>query len=328
MKAIVCTKYGAPEVLRLKEVKKPVPRDNEALVKVFVSTVTTGDCRIRRFDFAKWFWLPGRFILGFTKPRKEIPGWELAGVIESVGNEVEHFKVGDNVFGFNKGISFGGTNAEYKCLPVNRLVKFDPNTISFDEVAVIPIGGLTALYFLRKAKTSKGKKVLIIGASGSVGTYAVQLAKFFGAEVTGVCSTRNMELVKSLGADEVIDYSKEDFTKNVKKYDIIFDTVDKSSFFRCKKSLRDKGLFLTVDWPFLIGLWTSLFSNKKVIIGMAPDRIEDLIYIKELVESKKIKPVIDKTYPLEEVVEAYRYVDTGRKRGNVILKINSESNNL
>ena len=212
-------------------------------------------------------------------------------------------------------------------LTASRLIKFNPNTISYHEAAVIPIGGLTALYFLRRAKTSTGKKVLIIGASGSVGTYAVQLAKLFGAEVTGICSTRNLELVKSLGADEVIDYSKEDFTKNGKKYDIIFDTVAKSSFFIIKRSLKGKGLFLTVDWPFVLAIWTSLFCNKKVIIGMAPDRIEDLIYLKELVESKKVKPVIDKTYPLEEAVEAYRYVDTGRKRGNVTLKIHSANRN-
>jgi NADPH:quinone reductase-like Zn-dependent oxidoreductase len=328
MKAIVCTKYGPPEVLKLKEVKKPVPKDHETLIRVVVSTVTTGDCRIRRFDFAKWFWLPGRFLFGFTKPRKEIPGWELAGEIESVGKQVEHYKRGDTVFGFNKGVSFGGTNAEYKCLDEGRLVKFDPKTISFEEAAAIPIGGLTALYFLRKAKASKGHKVLINGASGSVGTYAVQIAKYFGAEVTGVCSSRNLELVKSLGADYVIDYSKEDFAKYGKKYDIIFDTVDKTSFFKCRESLLENGRFLTIEWPFLLSLWTSLFSKRKVIMGMAPDRTEDLIYIKELIETRKLKVVIDKTYPMEEAVEAYRYVDTGRKRGNVLLRINSESPNF
>jgi NADPH:quinone reductase-like Zn-dependent oxidoreductase len=328
MKAIVCTKYGPPEVLKLREVRKPVPKDHEALIKVVVSTVTTGDCRIRRFDFAKWFWLPGRFLFGFTKPRKEIPGWELAGEIESVGKHVEHHKPGDVVLGFNKGVSFGGTNAEYKCLKESRLVKFDPKTISFDEAAAIPIGGLTALYFLRKAKTSKGNKVLINGASGGVGTYAVQIAKFMGAEVTGVCSKRNMELVKSLGAEHVIDYSIEDFTKNGMRYDIIFDTVDKTSFFRCRESLCENGRFLTIEWPFLLALWTSLFSKRKVIIGMAPDKREDLIYLKELVESKRVKPIIDKTYPLEDAVEAYRYVDTGRKRGNVLLIIDSVRHNF
>lgn len=319
MKAIVCTKYGTPANLHLREVNKPIPKDNEVLIQVYSSTVTAGDCRIIRFNFAKWFWLPGRFIFGFTKPRKEIPGWELSGVIESVGRNVKQFNAGDTVFGFSKGISLGGTNAEYKCLPAHRVVKFDPTSISFDEAAVIPIGGLTALHFLRKARTSKDKKVLIIGASGSVGTYAVQLAKLFGAKVTGVCSTRNIELVKSLGADNVIDYSKEDFTKNGKQYDIVFDTVAKYPFSRCKKSLATKGTFLTVDWPLIQALWSFLFGKKKVIIGMAPDRIEDLVYLKELVETKKVKPVIDKVYRLEEAVEAYKYVDTGRKRGNVLL---------
>ncbi len=321
MRAIVCTKYGPPEVLRLKEVNKPRPKNNEALIKVYVSTVTTGDCRIRSFTFSKWFWLPGRIMFGFTKPRKEIPGWELSGEIESTGKNVKLFKKGDKVFGYNKGVSFGGTNAEYKCLSKDRLVKLDLAKISYEEAAVIPIGGLTALHFLRKADTRSGQKVLIYGASGSVGTYAVQLAKYFGAEVTGVCSSKNFELVKSLGADNLIDYTKEDFTKQGQTYDIIFDTVSKTSFSHCKTSLKNKGIYLTVDWPLFQTIWTSLTSEKKIIMGMAPDKIEDLIYLKELVEMKKIKPVIDKSYPLEQAVEAYRYVDEGHKRGNVVITI-------
>jgi NADPH:quinone reductase-like Zn-dependent oxidoreductase len=321
MKAIVCPEYGTPEVLQLVHVQKPTPKDNEALIKVYSSTITAGDCRIIRFNFAKWFWLPGRFIFGFSKPRKEVPGWEFSGKIESVGKNVKQYKAGDMVFGFNKGISFGGTNAEYKCIAANRLIKFNPNTISCDEAAAIPIGGLTALHFLRKAKTSNGKKVLIIGASGSVGSYAVQIAKYFGAEVAGVCSNRNVELVRSIGADEVIDYKKEDFTTGNKRYDIIFDTVAKYSFSSCKNLLTDKGLFLTVDWPFIQALWTSLAGRKKVIIGMAPDRMEDLVYLKDLVQSRIIYPVIDISYPLEEVVEAYKYVDSGRKKGNIVLKV-------
>jgi len=325
MKAIVCTKYGSPDVLQFREIEKPIPKDNEALIKVYASTVNTGDCRIIRFDFAKWFWLPGRIIFGFTKPRKNIPGWELSGEIESVGKDVKRFKKGDKVFGYNKGISFGGTNAEYKCLSEDRFVSIDLSKMSYEDAAVLPIGGLTALHFLRKANTKTEHKVLIYGASGSVGTYAVQLAKYFGAEVTGVCSSKNFELVRSLGADKVIDYSKEDFTKNRQTYDIIFDTVSKISFSYCKSSLKQKGIYLTVDWPFLQVLWTSMASNKKIIMGMAPDKIEDLKYLKDLVEKKKIMPVIDKTYPLEQAVEAYRYVDKGHKKGNVTITIKNGS---
>jgi NADPH:quinone reductase-like Zn-dependent oxidoreductase len=328
MKAIVCTGYGPPEVLKLKQVNKPSPRNNEALIKVYASSVTTGDCRIRSFTFARWFWLPGRIMFGFTKPRREIPGWELSGVIESVGKDVKLFKKGDTVFGYNKGVSFGGTNAEYKCLSEDRLVAFDLAKTSYEEAAVISIGGLTALHFLRKAGTRKGQKVLIYGASGSVGTYAVQLAKFYGAEVTGVCSSRNLELVKSLGADHTIDYTREDFTMNGQTYDIIFDTVSKTSFSHCKKSLKPKGYYLTVDWPFLQALWTFITSSKRIIIGMAPDNTEDLVLLKELIEAEKIKAVIDRSYPLEQAVEAYRYVDTGHKKGNLVLTVASDSNQI
>jgi NADPH:quinone reductase-like Zn-dependent oxidoreductase len=319
MKAIVCTRYGPPEVLKLREVKKPVPKNNEALIKVYASSVTAGDCRIRSFTWPKWFWLPGRLMFGFTKPRKQIPGWELSGEIESVGKNVRSFKKGDKVFGFNKGMSFGGTNAEYKCLDEGRLVRLYLTKMSYEEAAVLPIGGLTALHFLRKADTRSGQKVLIYGASGSVGTYAVQLAKHFGAVVTGVCSSKNFKLVKSLGADYLVDYTREDFTKQGKIYDIIFDTVGKISFSHCKASLRDNGIYTTVDWPILQTIWTSLTGNKKIIMGMAPDKTEDLIYLKELVETKKLLPVIDKFFPMEQAVEAYRYVDTGHKRGNVVI---------
>ena len=326
MKAVVCTKYGPPEVLKLKEVTKPIPKKNEALIKVYASTVTTGDCNIRRFDFGtKWFWLPGKIIFGFTKPRRDIPGWELAGEIESVGKYVKRFKKGDKVFGVDKGISFGGTNAEYKCLSEERLVSINLNKMSYEEAAVLPVGGLSALHFLRQANIKNEQKVLIYGASGSVGTYAVQLARYFGAKVTGVCSSKNFELVRSLGADKVIDYSTEDFTKNGQTYDVIFDTVIKTSFSQCKSSLKQKGIYLTCDWPIIQTLWTSLTSNKRIIMGMAPDKIENLIFLKDLVEKKKIKPVIDKTYPLEQVVEAYRYVDKGHKKGNLVLTIFSDN---
>jgi NADPH:quinone reductase-like Zn-dependent oxidoreductase len=241
MKAIVCPKYGTPDVLQLKEVDKPHPEKTEVLIKIHSSTVTSGDCRIISFRFAKWFWLPGKFILGFTRPRKDIPGWELSGIVEKVGSEVAKFKEGDSVFGFTDGIGFGGTNAEYKCISQSSIVHFNPKKMQYDQAAVLSIGGLTALHFLRKAGIKHGHKVLINGASGSVGTYAVQIAKSFGAEVTGVCSGRNIELVRSLGADHVIDYTVEDFAKNGESYDVIFDAVDKVSFKNCKSSLSEEG---------------------------------------------------------------------------------------
>jgi NADPH:quinone reductase-like Zn-dependent oxidoreductase len=321
MKAIVCTKYGPPEVLKVKEVDKPIPKDNEVLIKIHVSTVTTGDCRIRSFTFTPWFWLPGRIMFGITKPRKQIPGWELSGEIELLGKKVTRFNKGDKVFGYTKGVSFGGTNAEYKCLSEDRIVAIDLSKISYEDAAVIPVGGLTALYLLRKANVESGQKVLIYGASGSVGTFAVQMAKYNGAVVTGVCSTRNFELVRSLGADMLIDYTKEDFTKNGERYNVIFDAVSKISFSRCKNSLQNNGAYITVDWPFLQKLWTSITSKKRIIFGMSTDTDEDLNFLRKLVETGKLKPVIDRSYPLEEAVEAYRYVDKGHKKGNVIITV-------
>ncbi len=319
MKAIVCTKYGPPDVLQLKEVEKPVPRDNEILIKVHASTVTRGDCRIRSFTFARWFWLPGRIMYGLVKPRKNIPGCDLAGEIELVGKDVKRFKKGDQIFGYTKGVQYNCCNAEYKCLPEEGLVAIKPASMTYEEAAAVPIGGLTALHFLRKGGIRSGQKVLVYGASGSVGTFAIQLAKHFGAEVTGVCSTSNLKLVKSLGADKVIDYTKEDFTKIGQTYDVIFDTVEKTSFSRCKGSLKQSGIYLTVEWPFLLALWTSLFGSRKVIIGIAPPRREDLVFLKELVESGKLNAVIDRSYPLEQTAEAHRYVDKGHKKGNVVL---------
>lgn len=321
MKAIVCPKYGTPDVLQVKEVDKPHPKKMEVLIKIHSSTVTMGDCRIISFNFAKWFWLPGKFIFGFSKPREDIPGWELSGIVEKVGSEVTKFKEGDSVFGFTDGIGFGGTNAEYKCLPQSSIVPFSPKRMQYDQAAVLSIGGLTALYFLRKAKIEQGYKVLINGASGSVGTYAVQLAKSFGAEVTGVCSNRNIELVQSLGADHVIDYTVEDFAKNGRSYDVIFDTVDKISFKNCKNSLSKEGIYLTVDWPFVQAVWASLASKKKIIFGMAPQSTEDMIYLRNLVERDLLKPVIDRYFVLGDAVEAYKYVDNGHKVGNVVIKI-------
>ena len=321
MKAIVCTKYGPPDVLQLKEVDKPTPKDNEVLIRIYASTVTSGDVRIRSFTFAPWFWLPGKIMYGLTGPRKQISGNELAGEIELVGKDVTRFKKGDQVFGATSGLLFGGTNAEYKCLPEDGMVALKPANMTYEEAAAVPIGGGTALHFLRKGDIQSGQKVLIYGASGSVGTFAVQLAKYFVAEVTGVCSTTNVELVKSLGADTVIDYTKEDFTKSGQTYDAICDMAIKTSFSRCKSSLKERGVYITLDWPLLQALWTSMIGSKKVIFGVPPERIEDLNFLKELIEAGKIKSVIDRRYPLEQTAEAHSYVDKGHKRGNVVITV-------
>jgi len=321
MKAVVCTKYGPPEVLQLKEVEKPTPKDNEVLVRVHATTVSAGDVRIRSFTYAPWFWLPGRMMFGLTRPRKTIPGDELAGEIESVGKDVTLFGKGDQVFGITWEFGFGGANAEYKCLPEDGMLTIKPAKVTYEEAAAVPFGGLTALHFLREGNIQSGQEVLINGASGSVGTFAVQLAKYFGAEVTGVCSTTNIEMVKSLGADKVIDYTKEDFTKSGQTYDIIFDTVIKTSFSRCKSSLKQRGVYLTVDWPLLQALWTSMIGSKKVVFGVAAKRTEDLTFLIELIEAGKIKSVIDRRYPLEQIAEAHRYVEKGHKKGNVVITL-------
>ena len=318
MKAIVCTKYGPPEVLQLKDVPKPTPKDNEVLIKVHASTVAAGDVRMRSFNWARWFWLPGRIMFGFRGPRRPTPGNELAGAIEAVGKNITRFKTGDKVFGIIWEVSNGGANAEYKCMPENSVTPMSIN-MTYEEAAAVPIGGLTALVLLRKGKIQHGQKVLIIGASGSVGTFAVQLAKYFAAEVTGVCSTTNIEMVKSLGADKVIDYTKEDFTKSSNTYDIIFDAVMKTSFSRCKNSLTHKGVFITVDWPLLTALWTSIVGSRKVVFGIA-NRIEDLTFLRELIEAGKLKSVIDRRYPLEQTAEAHKYVEKGHKKGNVVIQ--------
>ena len=328
MKAVLYTKYGPPDVLKLKEVEKPVPKDNEVLIRIHATVVTAEDPRARSGKFPPLFWLLGRTITGLTKPKLKILGGVLAGEIESVGKDAKIFKEGDQVFGIN--LKDAGAYAEYKCLiPEEKVLAIKPDNMTYEE-AVAANGAITALPFLRdKGNIQSGQKGLINGASGSVGTAAVQVAKYYGAEVTGVCSTTNLELVESLGADKVIDYTKEDFTKSGETYDIIFDTVGKSSFSRCKGSLTQRGIYLTtvaglVD--LLQVLWTSMVGSKKAkfaTAGLRPasEMTKDLIFSKELMEAGKLKPVIDRSYPLEQIVEAHRYVEKGHKKGNVVITV-------
>ena len=316
MKAIVYTKFGPPEVLHLQEVEKPTPKANEVLTKIYATTVVKEDPDMRAS--------PG--FNGFLKPRNPILGQEFAGEIESVGRDVTRFKPGDKVFGFD----MFGAYAEYKCMPENGALTIKPVNICYEEAASIPNGALTALPFLRdKGMIQSGQTVLIYGASGSVGATAVQLAKYYGASVTGVCSTANLEWVKSLGADQVIDYTKEDFTQNGKTYDIIFDTVGKCSFSACKGSLKDEGIYLsTVPTPAIMfqAFWSAKSGGIKVrfmAAGLRPasEKIKDLIFLTELIEAGKIKPVIDRCYSLEQMAEAHHYVEAGHKKGNVVITL-------
>ncbi|MBN8639574.1 MAG: NAD(P)-dependent alcohol dehydrogenase [Anaerolineae bacterium] len=327
MKAIVYEAYGSPDVLQLRDISKPVPKADEVLIKVHATTVTTGDCNMRGFVFVPpSFGLMSRLMFGIRKPKRVVLGVELAGEIEAVGSSVQRFKVGDQVFGLDG--SRIGAYAEYACRTETGGLVIKPASMSYAEAAAFPNGALTAFTFLKKiGSVQRGQKVLIVGASGSVGSAAVQIAKHFGAEVTGVCSSRNAELVKSIGADSVIDYAKQDFTRNGEVYDIIYDTVGKVSFSRLKNSLTPNGTFLASAGglgTMLLMLRTSLFGSKKIKAGISSESQEDLAFLTRLAEAGAIKPIIDRCYPLEAMVEAHRYVDTGRKKGNVVIVVTQD----
>lgn len=323
MKAVVCTKYGPPEVLQIKEVEKPIPKDNEVLVKVRATTVTAADYKVRSFDVPASFWLPAKLALGFGKPRRSVLGMELSGEIEAIGKHVMTFKKGDEVFAAT--LQSFGSYAENICLPENGPIAIKPSVLTHEEAAAIPIGARTAFHYLNTvAKIKAEQKLLIYGASGSVGTYTVQLAKYFGAEVTGVCSTSNLEMVKSLGADKVVDYTKSNFHNAFETYDIIFVTVDKFPFSICKKSLHKNGVYLNIGRPLpsLHMIWTSITSNIKVVVGKnAPETRRVLLILKNIIEQGKLKPVIDHTYSLDQIVQAHRYADKGHKKGNVVITV-------
>ena len=331
MKAIVYTEYGSPDVLELKEVENPTPKDNEILIRVFATPVNYGDITARNFaniparefHMPMLLWLPARFAFGFRKPKNPILGNEVAGEIEQVGNGVKKFTKGDKVFAYT-GMNMGAY-AEYLCMPEDGMVGIKPTNMTYEEASAVPYGGIMALSILRKVNIEKGHHVLINGASGGIGSAAVQLAKYYGAEVTGVCSTPRLEYVKSLGANKVIDYTKEDFTTKGERYDLIFDILGKSTFSRCKDSLTETGCYLLASFKMnhlFQMLKTSIIGKKKVICAMASEKPEDMTVLKELAEAGKIKTIIDRCYPLEQTVEAHRYYEEGHKKGSVVITVN------
>ncbi|MEX2232520.1 MAG: NAD(P)-dependent alcohol dehydrogenase [Cyclobacteriaceae bacterium] len=322
MKAIVCTQYGSPDVMQLQEVSKPVPKDNEVLIKIHAATVTAGDCEIRRFDIPVLFWLPLRLYLGITKPKNGIFGQELAGEVETAGGKVTRFKKGDHIFAYTT--MRLGAYAQFICLPESNLTSFNPSKMSYAEAATIPTGGVNALHFTRKANIQTGESVLISGAGGSIGTYALQFALSAGALVTCVDSKIKLPMLRALGAAHVIDFKQEDFTGNGKTYDVIIDVAGKTPYSRSVRSLTQQGRYVLGNPEvsgMLRGLWTSMTSKKKAIFEFAAYKSADLVFIKEMIESRKVKPVIDKRYSLQQLPEAHRYVEEGFKAGNVVIEI-------
>jgi NADPH:quinone reductase-like Zn-dependent oxidoreductase len=326
MRAVVYDTYGPPEVLRLEDVERPVPREDEVLVKIHAATVNRLDVHTREANRGGGpaVMFLSRLVSGLRRPRQPILGSEFAGEVVAVGEAVSEFAAGERVFG-NTGLGFG-THAEFTCVRESARIAPMPGGTSYEEAAAVTDGALNALWSLRLADVRKGQKVLVYGASGSIGTAGVQLAKYFGADVTGVCSTKNLDVVRSIGADRVIDYTREDFTKNGQTYDVIFDAVGKHSFKQCKESLQPGGSYLATDGfkNLILGLWTSRFGDKKVIFQLPPRYTkQDVFFLKELIEAGKYRAVIDRCYPLEDVIEAARYVETERKTGNVVLTVSS-----
>lgn len=329
MKAIILTQYGTPEMLKLKEIAKPTPKDNEVLVRVRASSVNYGDLLARNFKDVTpqiinmpWlFWLLAKTYFGFNKPKITILGNEFAGEVEAVGKDVKSFKKGDPVFG-HAGQSMG-VYAEYFCIPESGTIALKPANMTYEQAAVVPYGAVMALPLLKNANIQPGQKVLILGASGAIGSAAVQIAKHFGAEVTGVCGTPRLAFVKALGADQVIDYTKEDFTKNGESYDLIFDVLGRGSFEKTKNALKPNGvhLFASFKMKQLLQMLLTSRASKKVICGLAPGNAQDLTEVKELIEAGKIKGLVDRSYPLEEVADAHRYVEAGDKKGNVAILV-------
>ena len=324
MRAVLHTAYGPPSELQVQEVEKPMPEANEVLIKIHASTVTSSDCNIRNQTFVPQpFRYLARMEFGIPKPKNNIIGFDLAGEIEAVGRDVTRFQVGDQVFGTTEPAY--GAHAEYICIPHDGVIAHKPVNMTYEEAATVPVIGNTALHFIRDlGEVQPGQRVIVNGASGGIGTYAVQLAKHYGAHVTGVCSTANIELVKSLGADEVIDYTKEDFTKKREAYDVIFDAVGKSSFFRCRRALTDTGLYLDTlpkISSMILSAWTSRYGSRKVKMEGAPAKLDNLLDLKKLVEAGHLTTVIDRRFPLDQTADAFEYVEGGHKKGHVVIQV-------
>ena len=320
MKAIVYTRYGPPEVLQLKEVEKPTPQDNEVLIKIHATTVNRTDCGFRKPEYGFII----RLFNGLLRPQKNILGSEFAGEIEAIGKDVKTFQQGDQVFGLSTG--HFGTHAEYVCIPEKGSITIKPAPMSYEEAAAVCDGLMLAMTYIRKINFQRSNKILINGASGSIGSACVQLAKYYGATITAVCNTKNSELVKSLGAEKIIDYTKDDFTRDDQVYDVVIDAVGKSSYFRCKKLLKPGGVYYSSDLGFLaqnlfLALWTPIFCSKKTKFPIPKDSKKDIVFFKELIEAGKYRAVIDRRYPLEKIIEATKYVESGQKTGNVVITI-------